>query len=63
MSWEELCEKAKKLGYQYNKDYNYLYHNDYHVTFYSNGEMFVGCTLVVDDRTPDQIYQIMEAFK
>lgn len=67
MTWKEFVEKAKELGWQYNKTNGYLYHKDYFLTFHSSGEVYVengiDCILAIDYRIPDQMWQIMEALR
>lgn len=70
MTWEELVEKVKELGWEYKKtDYNYseslfLINEDYvNIQFYQEGELMVGETIVSKNRTPDQMYQIMLALR
>lgn len=71
MTWEELCEKAKEIGYDYWHDNPHLTGED--IQFFKNGTI---CAYIcVEDcyysnyyeiaynRTPDQMYQIMEALK
>lgn len=74
MTWEELCEKAKELGWQHwvnvssgqeslIKDLGDFQHLD----FDKNGEASVvdeGCYIsLAKNRTPEQMWQIMGALK
>lgn len=76
MTWEELCEKAKEIGYvevekfPYEKPQMAIVNEDVEVAFYRDGT--VECDVYNDDccgkpftndRTPDQMYQIMEALR
>lgn len=59
MTWEELQEKAKELGYSVG-DFTF---GDIIINFYKTGIIDVeGCTLA-RDRTYEQMYAIMEALK
>ena len=69
MTWEELCKKAKELGYHsdyYLKDdeeVGYIYCNDY-MYMDEDGEITTSAdNVVIDNRTYDQMYQIMLALK
>lgn len=69
MNWEELCEKAKKFGYYLcGIDDSCLENDD--IQFYKNGTICVyiyvkgyynGYYPIAWDRTPDQMWAIMEA--
>jgi hypothetical protein len=75
MTWEELVEKAKKLGYEcgemmYNDEphkYLFYYGNKHYslAKFLDNGDIVtdVACRLVVTNRSYDQMYQIMLALE
>ena len=68
MTWEELKEKAKKLGWEYKKtDYSeYLLSweiEDTAIKFYSDGEITVDEATFAQYRTPEQMYQIMLALR
>ena len=69
MTWEELVEKAKKMGYNssyYLKDdveVGFIYCNDY-IYLDEDGEITTETdNIVATNRTPDQMYQIMLALK
>lgn len=73
MTWEELKEKAKELGFEisyYLKDYNgvekeveYIYCNDY-IYLEEDGDITTRMDdIVVENRTYDQMYQIMQAMR
>lgn len=59
MTWEELCEKAKDMGYS---RMNGLMHPDKVVLFFKDGVISIG-EEVFTGRTYDQMYQIMEALR
>lgn len=68
MTWEELVEKAKEIGWEYKKtDYTeslFLLNEDYvNIQFYLEGEMMVDETIFSKNRTPDQMYQVMLALR
>ena len=71
MQWEELCEKAKTLGYNlfyyFEDDDNmtevYWLENE-DLSFYENGQVeFSNGGIISKDRTPDQMWQIMRALR
>ena len=64
MTWEELCEKAKDMGAKIVDDNPYRPEKIVFetISFYKNGRMIMEECLV-SDRTPDQMYQIMEALR
>ena len=73
MTWEELKEKAKELGFTisyYLKDYDgvekeigYIYCNDY-IYLEEDGDITTSTeNIVAENRTPDQMYQIMLALR
>lgn len=71
MTWEELCEKAKEMGYYYC-DYGPHLTGD-KFKFYKKGTIYSYIYVADDyysdyheiawDRTPDQMYQIMKALQ
>lgn len=72
MTWEELVEKAKEMGYVVtcngyclmsndNKIYNHTMH--YYKDGVISSEHFEKQCFVADHRTPEQMYQIMEALR
>lgn len=76
MTWKELCKKAKELGYvevekfPYGKPQMAIVNEDVEIAFYKDGT--VECEAYKDDccgrpftrdRTPDQMWAIMEALK
>lgn len=76
MTWEELCEKAKEMGLFVSEDNSmepaYIRFGD--LLFTQKGQIILSDTdydldlccvnhLVRNDRTYDQMYQIMEALK
>lgn len=71
MTWEELVEKAKELGYLYidATGETYLFSTDNRLSFCKNGcvvadsDMIGGDVYFGHNRTPDQMWQIMEALK
>ena len=63
MTWKELVEKAKELGYEYDDELEKLT-NQYYYFYKIGGEIFnVSFELIAKDRTPDQMYQIMLALE
>lgn len=63
MTWPELVEKAKKLGYEYDDELEKLT-NQYFYFYKTGGEIYnVRFELFVNDRTPSQMYQIMKALE
>ena len=73
MTWEEIKEKAKELGFTisyYLKDYDgvekeigYIYCNDY-IYLEEDGDITTSTeNIVAENRTPDQMYQIMLALR
>jgi hypothetical protein len=68
MTWEELVEKAKELGWEHKKTaYTkslFLLNEDYvNIQFYPEGEIMVDETIISQNRTPEQMYQIMLALR
>jgi hypothetical protein len=63
MTWEELCEKAKEMGYDYAsfKDDEWLSKN--RLTFTKDGCLFCVGTIFAESRAPSQMYQIMKALQ
>lgn len=63
MSWDELVEKAKKLGYEYSDGvlYNIDNSNACEFTFDNYGNIWISGQTAVEGRTPAQMYQIMLA--
>ena len=71
MTWEDLCVKAKEMGYVCWKDTPCLESDD--IQFFKNGTVYM--YIYVEDvsynrhypiaygRTPEQMYQIMEALR
>lgn len=64
MDWEELCAKAKEIGYYLCYNYNDIQglgncdrRNLF--SFYSNGTITFNDTVVTRDRTPTEMYQLM----
>lgn len=65
MTWEELVEKAKELGYAiYAKfdEQEVLRHNTTGFLFCKNGDCYIFKGLI-HNRTPEQMYQIMKALQ
>ena len=70
MTWEELKEKAKELGfsisYYLNDDdveVGYIYINDY-IYLEEDGKITTSTeNIVAENRTPEQMYQIMLALR
>lgn len=70
MTWEELVAKAKEIGYIYERIHGIvgrLYCQENDLSFYEDGDIYVYADwddwLVAKDRTPDQMWQIMEALR
>lgn len=67
MTWEELCEKAQEIGYFLEGcDEDVLYQYEPIQTglhFRQSGTITYGEKVIIEDRTPDQMYQIMEALR
>lgn len=69
MTWEELKEKAKELGWEYKNpayaEYSIfsLNKNDVIINFYTDGDIMVDGTIISRNRTPEQMYQIMLALR
>jgi hypothetical protein len=73
MTWEELKEKAKDLGYRVVEDdgdlpylgiTEYLENEDINIIFCDYGSIETNCgDTVAENRTPDQMYQIMLALR
>ena len=59
MTWEELCEKAKEMGYLRN---NGLMHPTKSVFFFENRSVCIG-EEVFTRLSYNQMYQIMEALR
>ena len=63
MTWKELVEKAKELGYEYDDELEKIT-NQYYYFYKIEGEIYnVSFELIAKDRTPDQMYQIMLALE
>ena len=70
MTWEELKEKAKELGFTISSYINedeveleYIYCNDY-IYLEEDGNITTSTeNIVAEDRTPEQMYQIMLALR
>nr|DAW57946.1 MAG TPA: hypothetical protein [Caudoviricetes sp.] len=66
MIWEELCEKAQELGYS---EWGFCLEGKADlIRFYKNGQIKVRnfdtvFIQIAENRTPDQMYQIMLALK
>lgn len=67
MTWEELCEKSKEMGYVlegYNKKALYQYEPiETGLYFHECGKITYGGKVIIENRTTDQLYQIMEALQ
>lgn len=68
MTWEKLCAKSKEMGYYLCYNYNDIQglcncdrRNLF--SFYSNGTITFNDTVVTKDRTPKQMYQLMETIQ
>lgn len=75
MTWEELCEKAKEMGYwEFYDDGDIPYFDGDGSYFLRNlkGDLYFckdgtidcgGCDILAENRTYEQMYQIMEALR
>ena len=72
MTWEELKEKAKEMGYiiclngdciKTNDDTQYNHTMFYYRDGIINVQHFGNLCLVAEHRTPDQMYAIMKALQ
>ena len=66
MTWEELCDKAKEMGYElYCEDgLCYLENKNIDLSFFEDGQIeYMYGGVISEDRTPEQMYQIMKALK
>ena len=70
MTWEELKEKAKELGFTISSyidedevELEYIYCNDY-IYLEEDGNITTSTeNIVAENRTPEQMYQIMLALR
>ena len=70
ITWEELCEKAEEMGFSTSHYLNdddveigYIYCNDY-IYLEEDGKITTSTeNIVVENRTYEQMYQIMEALR
>lgn len=69
MTWEELIEKAKEIGYQQN-DIDCCFEvirepieEEIPKSFYKDGDIFIDGTRISRERTYEQMYQIMLALR
>ena len=68
MTWDELKEKAKEMGYKghENVEWSGLYTrvgDDNIVTFYKDGHIEINNELLMSDRTPEQMLMIMRGLE
>lgn len=74
MTWEELCEKARKFGYCLHEDdlfdgldgygkVRYLEKRNGGVSFYEEGGIETNFELFAENRTYEQMYAIMKALE
>ena len=67
MFWEKLCEEAKNLGYILSYDEHYEMCDELSkngLCFYENGKIKTDLGDVIsENKTLDQMYQIMEALR
>lgn len=64
MTWEELCEKAKEMGFEVYSTIIYIHY----MAFTKEGSIWFeddcgGSYCAYENRTPEQMYQIMEALR
>lgn len=64
MTWKELCKKAKEMGYELEQinGYGVLKLKRKGIVVFEFG-LVAFDTNVFNDKTPDQMFKIMEAFK
>jgi hypothetical protein len=70
MTWEELCKKAKEMGFSISHYLNdddielgYIYCNDY-IYLEEDGKITTSTeNIVAENRTYKQMYQIMDALR
>ena len=62
MTWEELKDEAKKMGYDITGVGGLAIEDDV-FTFWQDGKIAVDGVCVSDDRTPDQMLAIMKALQ
>lgn len=74
MTWEELCEKAKTLGYSLKEEdvfdglesygkYQYLEKKDGSIQLMDFGQIETMSDILAENRTPEQMYQIILALQ
>ena len=61
MTWEELKEKAKKMGYHQAVWENCITNGRYE--FYKAGSVIIDCSLLAVDRTYKQMLMIMRGLE
>ena len=67
MTWEELKEKAKKMGAVIHKHYICIINESFEIRIWENGEVYLENYRTIiklkDSQAPDQMWQIMEALR
>lgn len=67
MTWEELCEKAKEMGYLLFFDDRYEHCGEldkYGLCFFENGKIKTDMNDIVSEyKSPEQMLAIMEALR
>lgn len=75
MTWEELCKKTKEMGYRlvyddgdipyFDGDSSYYLENqNISLIFFKDGQIEDNCGgIIAENRTPEQMYKIMEALQ
>ena len=65
MTWEELVDKAIEMGYEDYFDFMGMkaIWNIKGLSFHSTGRVCYGFILFAENRTYEQMYQIMEALR
>ena len=68
LTWEDFRKKAEDNGFEYQELLNHYYKlfgwiNEIGISFYRDGDIFIDNTCIARNRTPDQMYTIMEALK
>ena len=63
MTWYELKEEVKKMGYNYGSFESSEWFSKDRLTFTKDGNVFCVGTIFAEHRTPDQMLAIMKALQ
>ena len=63
MTWQELKEEAKKMGYQDKGEELVKYVDGKAIRFFVEGHVFCFSNIIARERTPDQMLAIMKALQ